>query len=155
MARFYRRGVSKVYFLPAVVSVIGSPTAPEITAGTQLTNDVAEISGFQLTNSPIPTPDLQSTFTKSIVGEDTTDTSIITFYDTDVTSPTPIRTALIKGAAGFIVLMPYGNTTGKRCESWPVRSTGVADEWTVGNDPARFQVSFAITDVPMLSGVLV
>jgi hypothetical protein len=153
MARFFRRGVSKVYFLPAVAAPATGPTTGEITAGTQLTNDVAEIGGFQLSNSPIPTPDLQSTFTKTIVGEDTTDTSTITFYDTDATSA-PLRITLAKGAAGFIVLMPYGNVTAKRCETWPVRSTGVNDEWTVGNDPARYMVGFAVTDVPSQNGAL-
>lgn len=152
MARFFRRGVSKVYFLPAVAAPETGPTTAEVTAGTSLTNDVAEIAGFQLSNSPIATPDLQSTFTKTIVGEDTTDTSTITFYDSDAAS-NPIRTALAKGAAGFIVLMPYGSTAAKRVETWPVRSTGVNDEWTVGNDPARFMVGFAVTDVPSQNGV--
>jgi hypothetical protein len=140
MARFYRRGISRVYF--NTTAVVG---------GTELTNSIAEISGFQLTNSPIPTPDLQATFTKSIVGEDTTDTSTITFYDDD--SVTTIRTALVKGAVGFIILAPYGTAATKRFESWPARSTGVNDEWTVGNDPARYMVGFAITDVPTLNGV--
>lgn len=135
MARFFRRGVSRVYF--NATSAIG---------GTELTNSIAEIAGFQLSNSPIATPDLQSTFTKTIIGEDTTDTSTITFYDDDTASA--IRTALAKGNAGFIMLVPYGVGTGKRYESWPVRSTGVNDEWTVGNDPARFVVGFAVTDVP-------
>lgn len=150
MARFFRRGVSKVYYLPAVAAPSTGPTNAEITAGSELTNDIAEISGFQLQNSPIATPDLQSTFTKTIVGEDTTDTSTMTFYDTDGSATH--RTTLAKGTAGFICLMPYGTAATKRIETWPIRSTGVNDEWTVGNDPARFIVGFAITDVPSQNG---
>lgn len=146
MARFFRRGVSKVYFATTLAAPGTGPTAAELTGGTALTNDVAEMSGFQLQNSPIATPDLQSTFTKTIVGEDTTDTSTITFYDQD--NSTTIRSALAKGVAGYIILLPYGSTVGKRAEVWAVRSTGVNDEWTVGNDPARFMVGFAVTDVP-------
>lgn len=135
MARFFRRGISKVYF--NTTAAVG---------GTELTNSVAEMTGFQLQNSPISTPDLQSTFTKTIIGEDTTDTPTITFYDDDASEV--IRDALAKGTAGFVILAPYGTTAGKRIESWPVRSTGVNDEWTVGNDPARYSVQFAVTDVP-------
>lgn len=153
MARFFRRGVSKVYFLPAVATPATGPTSGEVSAGTHLTNSVAELGGFQLSNSPIATPDLESTFTKTIVGEDTTDASTITFYDTDAAGANPIRVALAKGAAGFIVLMPYGSTATRRVETWPVRSTGVNDEWTVGNDPARFMVGFAVTEVPSQNGV--
>jgi hypothetical protein len=152
MARYFRRGISKVFFTltNADYATGGDVTGAELTAGTELTNDVAEMTGFQLSNSPISTPDLQSTFTKTIIGEDTTDTPTITFYDSDASNP--IRTALAKGAAGFIVLLPYGNTTTKRAEIWPIRSTGVNDEWTVGNDPARFSVQFAVTDVPVQNG---
>lgn len=141
MARFFRRGVSRVYF-----------NSTAVVGGTELTNSVAEMTGFQLSNSPISTPDLQSTFTKTIIGEDTTDTPTITFYDDD--TATTIRTALAKGTAGFVVLAPYGITSGKRLETWPVRSTGVNDEWTVGNDPARFNVQFAVTDVPAQTGTI-
>jgi hypothetical protein len=146
MARFFRRGVSRIYFKTTITSPLTGATAAELTAATELTNSVAEIGGFQLSNSPIPTPDLQSTFTKTIIGEDTTDTSTITFYDDD--SVSTIRTALAKGVAGYVVLLPYGNTLGKRAEIWAVRSTGVNDEWTVGNDPGRYMVGFAVTDVP-------
>jgi hypothetical protein len=152
MARFFRRGVSKIYFLPAVATP-AAPTSIEITAGTDLTVDTSEIAGFSLTNAPIAVPDLAATFTKTINGEDTTDTSSITFYDQDTTT-NAIRTALAKGTAGYIVLMPYGNVTTKRCEVWAVTSTGVNDTWTTGNEAARFVVSFSINAVPVQNAVL-
>lgn len=155
MANFFRRGTSKVAFLPAVAGYsagAGSPTRPEIAAGTLLTAQVTEMTGFQLSNSPIPTPNLGDRFTFQIEGEDTVADSVLTFLD-DAASST-IRTALAKGTAGFILLLPYGDVATKRCEVWPVKSTGVNDEWTVGNDPARFAVGFAITNVPSQSGVV-
>lgn len=152
MARFFRRGVSKVYFKTSLLTPLTGLTQAEITASTNLTNSVAEIGGFQLSNSPIATPDLESTFTKTIIGEDTTDASTITFYDDDASST--IRSALAKGTGGYIILAPYGSATSKRVEIWAVRSTGVNDEWTIGNDPARFMVGFAVTEVPAQGGAI-
>lgn len=155
MANFFRRGKSKVRFLPAVAAYAagaGSPTRAEITAGTDLSAALTEMSGFQLSNSPIPTPNLADTFTFQITGEDTVADSVVTFLDDDAAAT--VRTALAKGTAGFILLMPYGDVATKRCEVWPVKSAGVNDEWTVGNDPARFAVGLAITNVPNQNGTV-
>jgi hypothetical protein len=148
MAKFFRRGVSAIKFLPSVAGA--SPTRGEITAGTILTPQVADISGFQLSNQPIPVPDLSTVFTSQINGEDTVADSSITFNDDDAS--TTIRTALAKGTAGFVILFPYGDLVGKRLEKWPVVSTGVNDAWSVGNDPAQFVVGFAVTSTPVQSG---
>lgn len=150
MARFFRRGVSKVHFLPAVAGT--SPTRAEITAGTQLSVDVADISGFQLQNKPIETPDLSTVFNTQIDGPDEAADSSLTFYDQD--NATTIRTALSKGTAGFIVLFPYGDVPTKRCEVWRVKSTGVNDEWDLGATAGQFQVGFAVTAVPVQNGVI-
>lgn len=150
MARFFRRGVSKIRFLPAVAAT--SPTRAEITAGTDLTAFIADIQGFQLTNSPIPVPNLNETFTGQIDGEDTVQDSGFTLNDDDDTDD--VRTALPKGTAGYILLMPYGDTPTKRCEVWPVKVTGFNDAWSVGNDPAQAAVQFAITSTPTQDAVV-
>lgn len=151
MARYYRRGKSKLRFLPSV-SNQAAPTAGEVTAGTDLTPSVADINGFGYNNSPIATPDLASTFTSSIPGEDTTDDSSLMFYDDD--TATTIRTLLAKGVTGYIMRMPYGQVTAKRAEIWPITSTGVNDQWSAGNDAAQFQVGFAVTATPTLTAVV-
>lgn len=150
MARYTRRGKSKIHFLPAVAGA--SPTRPEITAGTALTPGIAGVSGFSFEGSLIATPDLDSTFASTIAGEDTAGDSSLTFYDDDTVAT--LRTLLVKGTAGFIVLFPYGDVATKRCEIWPIVSTGVADEWSAGNDPARFTAKFGVTAPPNLSAVV-
>lgn len=150
MARFFRRGLSKVKWVPTIAAtsggVVGSPTAPEITAGTDLTPQIAEIAGFQFSNSPIAVPDLVTTFTTQIGGEDTVSDSSITFYDDNAS--TTIRTAVAKGAAGYVLMMPYGAVATKRIEVYPAYSTGPNDEWTTDNTAARYAVGFAITAQP-------
>jgi hypothetical protein len=150
MARYFRRGKSKIVYVPVVAGA--SPTRPEITAGTLLTPQIAEVSGFSFSNSPISTPDLDSTFTSTIAGEDTASDSSLTFYDDDAS--VVLRNLLVKGTAGYIVLFPLGDVPTKRCEVWPVQSTGVADEWSAGNDPARFTVQFGVTAIPKLAAVV-
>lgn len=144
MAKFFRRGVSKVYFMTADPGP--SVSAAEFTAGVDLSPSITEMSGWQLTNTPIRTPNLADTFTSQIDGEETVGDSTLTMLDENGVSG--FRTALPKGTVGFIVLAPYGTVAGKRCEVWPVKSTGVNDQYTVGNEPARTVVSFAITAVP-------
>ncbi len=152
MANFFRKGRSKMRFLPAVAG--SSPTRAEITAGTDLSPKIASISGFGVQNARIPTPNLGEVFTPEIDGPDeVTGASALTFYDDDTT--TTIRTTLAKGTVGFILMMPYGDIATKRCEVWPVKTTGVNDEpWSVGNDPARFVVGFAVTSTPTQNGVI-
>ncbi len=152
MARFFRRGVSKIYFLPAVAS-LGAPTTAEVAAGVDLSPQVAEIAGFQLSNSPIPTPNLAERFTPQIDGEDTVADSSLTMYDLDDSAV--LRTATTKGTSGFFVLMPYGRTATKRCETWPAKITGQNDEWStaIGNNPARYVLGAVITATPNQSGV--
>lgn len=144
MAKFFRRGVSRIYFLPAIAGT--SPTAPEIAAGTNLTPDVGGITGFQLQNSPIPVPNLADIFTPQITGEDTVTDSALTLNDDDTSSV--VRLALAKGTAGFIYLAPYGITAGKRGEKWPIKVTGFNDEWVIDNTNAKAMVGFAVTATP-------
>lgn len=150
MAKFFRRGVSLIRFLPAVANP-AAPSAGEIAAGTNLTPSVGGIAGFQLSNTPIPVPDLATVFTSQINGEDTVADSSLTFNDDDTT--TTIRVALAKGTSGFILLQPYGAGAGKRCEVWPVKVTGFNDEWTLDNANAKAVAGFAVTAVPTQNAV--
>ena len=151
MARFFRRGRTKVYFLPAV-SNLDAPSGAEITAGIDITQSVAGITGFMFKNSPIKTPDLATTFTTEIPGEDTADQSSFLMYDDDTS--TTIRSTLAKNTSGYVLLCPYGNTTGKRCEVWPVVVTTNSDEYTLGNDPARWHLEFSVALTPHQNAVL-
>lgn len=151
MARYFRRGYSKIRWLPAVANGT-SPSRAEITAGTDLSPSIAEVGGFRFTNSPIATPDFASRFTTTIPGEDTVETPTLTFYDDDTV--TTLRTLLAYGAAGYIYLMPYGDTPTKRAELWRVRSTGPSDEWTAGNDAARWSTQFAVEAAPNTAAVI-
>lgn len=149
MAKFFRRGVSKVYFM--VVDPGASVSSAEFTGGVDLSPFISEMNGWQLQNTPIRTPNLADTFTSQIDGEETVADSTLTMSDENGVSA--FRTALPKGTVGFIVLAPYGIAAAKRCEVWPVKCIGINDQYTVGNEPARTIVAFAITAVPVQNAV--
>lgn len=149
-ARGRRGGTSKIFFAPTI-SNKAAPTQAEITAGTDLTPQLAEINGVTFSNQPIDVPDFSSAWTKKIPGEDQADDPALTFYE-DSTS-NPIKTALAKGTAGYLVLCPWGSTATKVCEVWPVTVASNAREWSAGNEAARYVVKFTTTD-PMVEGVL-
>lgn len=157
MAKFFRRGKTRVYWVPTVAAATLIPTTAEVTAGTRLDASVADLSGFAFTNSPIPVPDMSSTFTGNIPGEDTAADTTLTFYE-DTTTNT-LQTTLAKGAAGYICIFFAGiaganPAIGDKCEVWPVQSTGPTREYSTGNDPARWSAGLAITAPPNFSATL-
>lgn len=147
MAKFMRRGTARVHFLPTVAGAV--PTSAEVTAGTDLSARIADISGWVLESTRIDTPDLASRFVSNIPGEQTTADSTITLYADDGASDT-VKTALATDTEGFIYIMHSGSTAGKKADLFPVRVSSVGNEYSMGNDAARFVVSFAITAPPSI-----
>lgn len=157
MSRYFRRGTTKIYFAPSIADIT-SPTEDEMAAATELSCEIAEISGFAFQNNPIDVPDMCAEFVKKIPGEDTADDSEMTFYEDDTSNP--LLTTLAKGEEGFVVFFPYGvggasPVAGDDCEVWPVSVAKTTREWSAGNDPARFMSTFTITDVPGLASEVV
>lgn len=151
MAFFFRRGSgAKVMFAPAVAG--SSPTRAEITAAIDVTPQLNAMNGWKLANAPIDTENLAERFTPQIEGPDTVPASTLVLLDDNASST--VRVALSKGTAGSMLLFPYGDVPTKRMEVWPVKSTGVNDEWTVGTEPARVEIGVAITKTPVQNAVV-
>lgn len=148
--RRIRRGLTKWFFVETIADP-SSPTVAEIAAGIEIGQEVAEVSGFQFSNNPIDTPDFESAFVKKAPGEDTAEDSSMTLYDDPTVAS--IKTALSKGAIGYIVIFPLGIAgssvaAGDDCEVWPVSIASNTREYTAGNEVARYMVEYTITDVP-------
>jgi hypothetical protein len=153
---FFRRGITKIYEVPTVTAA--APTVAQITAGTDLSDLVSDITGFSFTNSPIPTPKLSTTFTTSVPGEDTTDDSELKFYEKKTTNPQ--QAALAKGTSTNIVIFYKGlagatPAIGDSCDVWPVQSTGPNREYSMGNDAAMWHCGFAPSAEPTQDVALV
>lgn len=153
MARYRIGATEKVVFAPAIAS-LAAPTQAELNAGTVLTvagtavaAGLVEMANFESASQFIDVPDTASSFTAKIAGRKTAGDPTMTFYDDDASAT--IRTALAEGTSGYIVRMPYGQTTGKRADVFPVTVGSLNDaQLTSANEAAKFMVAVAITSTP-------
>ncbi|MET8571783.1 hypothetical protein [Streptomyces sp. NPDC004783] len=150
MARFNRKTLSRIYFLPTIAAETLIPTSAEITAGTDYTDQINAIEGWSLENTPIETPDMGSTFVSKIGGDDSAADSSLTFYE-DSTTDT-IETELAKGTSGYIVIFSKGKTAGaKGMDVFPVTVVSNSKAYTADNEAAKVTVQFTITDRPVFN----
>ena len=155
--RFMRRGVSRVYHVPTVASATLVPTVAEITAGTELTDDLADLAGFTFSNSPIAVPDWGDNFDSKITGVDTVTDGTLTLYEKGASNP--LRTTLAKGTEAYIAIF-FAGTAGAapaaadKCEVWPVTYSGPAREYTTGAEGAKWSTAAVASARPNVDAAL-
>ncbi len=156
-APFMPRGKSLLKFTATLTDNVlpFSVTRAELNAATNLTEEIVEIGGMQYSNEPIDIETLATTFATQIAGGDTAEAPTFTFLDADVApASNAIRTALAKGATGYLLALRYGDVAGRRLEIWKVTCTGANDEWHASNEPARYAVTFAVTERPTQDAIV-
>jgi hypothetical protein len=153
MARFNRKGVTKILFAETVASTTYLPTAAELTGATEYTKQIAAVDGFSLENQEIETPDMASTFVAKIPGDDSAADSSLTFYEDDTTDT--IETDLAKGTVGFIIICRKGKAPStKGMDVYPVRVASNSAAITADNEAAKIMVKFSITDRPLFNATV-
>jgi hypothetical protein len=156
MSRAIRRGIERWLVSPAPVANPSAPTRVEITAATEITESIAGVNGFSLTNSPVTTPDMGSRFDKTVPGIDSAGDSSLNMWDEimrGAATTDEARDALAKDLELDLIRMPYGDVAGRRCEVWRVTSTGVNDQVDL-SAAAQYQVGFSIRQVPAQGAVI-
>ncbi len=159
MAKYIPSGKAKVVFAPAVAN-IAAPTQAEINAGTVLTvaggtliDGLESMEGWETAVNNIEVPDVQNTFDGEIPGRTKSSGAKTNHYDNDAAAT--IRTALAEGTAGFMVIMRYGQTTGKRSEVYPCKVSALNDsQVNADNKAAMFTADFSITSAPNKNGLV-
>jgi hypothetical protein len=153
MARFMRKGITKFYWVITIANGATTkiPTAAEVNAGTRMDTQLAEVAGFSFESNPIQAPDMSTTFTSSVAGEDAVADCSLTFYEDK--SSNPISTALAKDTAGFVVIFPRGTAgaspaAADKCDVWPCTVASNAKQYTAGNEAAKYLVKFTPTAPP-------
>lgn len=143
--RYIDPEVTKIYFV-STMSDYTSPTRGELDGGIDVTGEVAEANGWNTTSESVDTPDLGVKFTKQIDGRISSEASSLTFY-ADING-VDARTILPRGTTGYIVWLDGGDIAANKMDVYPVSVRSVGKMRSVGNEAARLQISFSITDVP-------
>ncbi|MEV2259215.1 hypothetical protein OG473_39775 (plasmid) [Streptomyces anulatus] len=153
MARFNRKGVTKILFAETIADTGYMPTLVEITGATDYTKQIAAVDGFSIENQEIETPDMDSTFVSKIPGDDSAADSSLTFYEDDTTDL--IETELAKGTTGFILIARKGKAASdKGLDVYPVRVASNSATVTADNEAAKITVRFSITDRPLTNATV-
>ncbi|MGG2460549.1 hypothetical protein ACO0M4_12120 [Streptomyces sp. RGM 3693] len=134
-------------WLQSVADAGHVPTRSELTAGTDLTDAIASIDGWTLSNQPIETPDLGSTFESKIPGTDQADDSSLGFYEDRASDD--LEQLLKKDATGWVVFLRKGDVPSSRSmDVFPVRVGSRSPNYSTDNEAAKFTVNFSITEKP-------
>lgn len=143
--RFIRPGITKAYFLPTAADY-KALTRTEIDAGTDLSSEIAEVAGWNVTSDQVDAPDWGSRYTKKVPGMISSDDSSITLYASQ--DGDDVRSLLPRDTTGYVVWMDGGDvgTTGVM-DVFPVQVSSVGKLRTT-TDPARLEIGFTITDEP-------
>lgn len=145
VSRFFPTGTTKYVFC-ATIANKNAPQRAEIDAGTDLSGEIAEVEGWQVTSELIDVPDINSRFTSKIPGRTSADDSSITFYADP--SGADARTLFPRDTEGFILRMDGGDVPGRKMDVFPVRVSSVPKEMGTGDGAATLTVMFAITSEP-------
>jgi hypothetical protein len=144
--RYIDPGVTKIYYLPSCANP-AAPTRAEITAGTDLSNEVAAAAGWTLTGAEVATPDLGDDFDSKIPGKLSVDDSSLTFYADKAGAD--VRTVLPRTTTGFILIADGGDVAGNKADNFPIRVRSVGKVRNVEGSAAKvLTVSFSVTDKP-------
>jgi hypothetical protein len=144
-SRFFRPGITKCYWVPSI-SNIAAPTRSELNAGSDLSKDIADISGWMVSGQKIDTPDLNSRFVSNIPGLTSADESSITFYAGD--DGDDVRDLMPRDEDGYVVWLDGGDVAGRLMDVFPTRVLSVGKTRSMGAEAARLVIQYAVTSEP-------
>ena len=157
MARFMQMGTERFYWLLTIASYTTALTVAEVTAGTEVTGQMAELTGFSFDNTPIDTPDMSTALITKIPGEDSIADCSLTFYEDKLANP--IKTALSKGTIGYVVIFGYGvaganPAIADKADIWPVQVSSNSRQYAAGAAASKYLVKLAPRLAPAVDRAL-
>jgi len=143
--RYISPEVTKVYWVPTVADIT-APERAELDAGTDLTNEIAAMSGWEVAADRVAVPDLGTRFTGRISGRVNPGDAQITFYASQDTAD--VRDVLARGDKGFVYIADGGDVPTQKARVFAVEVSAVTPTVDVaGTEAARIMVDFSITAV--------
>ncbi|MEV8636513.1 hypothetical protein AB0395_33185 [Streptosporangium sp. NPDC051023] len=143
--RYINPETTKVLWLPSVANK-NAVTRAEINAGTDLTRELADNSGWVVTSNQSDAPDMGSKFTGKVSGRTTADDSSLSMYASK--NGVDARSLMPRDTSGTVVWMDGGDVPGQPMDVFPVTVSSVGKPRSVGDEVARITFSYAITSAP-------
>lgn len=144
-SRFFRPGVTKCYWVVSVAN-IAAPTRSELNAGSDLSKDILDISGWMVSGQAISTPDLNSRFVGNIPGLTSADESSISFYQGE--TGVDVRSLMPRDTSGNIIWLDGGDVAGRKMDVFPVRILSLGKTRSMGSEAARLVIQYSVTTEP-------
>lgn len=144
--RYINPGTTLCYYLPAIASASLVPTRPEMDAGTNLSREISDISGWTVASNVVDAPDLATTFTGQIPGRTSAPSSSISFYASSTT--VDVRALLPRGTTGYIMWLDGGDVAGRKADVFPIRVTSNGKPRGTGEESAKIVVECAVATQP-------
>lgn len=144
--RFFQPGNVGVLFLPTIVAANLVPTAAEVTAGTDVTRELDDWSGWTVSTAFLETKDASTVLRPQLAGAVTFEGSSMTFNGSK--NGTDARTVFTRGQSGYIIIGDAGVQTGKKADVYPVTVGAVAKLRNLDSTNFKIRVDFGITAVP-------
>jgi len=143
--RYISPEVTKVYWVETIADIT-SPQRAELDAGTDLTNEIASMTGWEVAADRVAVPDLGTRFTGRISGRVNPGDAQITFYASQDTAD--VRDVLARGDKGFVYIADGGDVPTQKARVFAVEVSAVTPTVDVaGTEAARIMVDFSITAV--------
>jgi hypothetical protein len=142
-SRYIAPEVTKTYWVPTIAN-LASPTRPELNAGTDLSAEIAGMTGWEISADRVAVPDLGTRFTGRISGRVNPGDAQIVFYASQDTAD--VRDLLSRGDKGNIFIADGGDVAGQKARVFAVEISAVTPTTDVaGSESTRVMVDFSIT----------
>jgi hypothetical protein len=141
---YYQVGKCAVLVCPTFADYT-APTDAELSAGLNVTRQTRQINGWAAKGELIDRPDMASDWVSKINGRRSADDSSLVIYGKQ--NGGDIRSTLVVGYTGFIVLMPGGWTTGYKMDVFPVLVSSKPKQYS-DSDPFTIEYQFGIRQPP-------
>jgi len=142
--RYIPAGIRDFYWV-ATIANKAAPTRSELNAGTDLSDDLMSVEGFELEPDIVDAPDYGSRVVSQIPGRVKLPAPKINMYMSS--NSTDARTLFTDDLNGFIVILLEGDVSTRKMDVWPVRVNSTSPSQGDA-DPAVLAVSFVVTSVP-------
>lgn len=141
--RYFLPGTTKVVIVPTIANLATGPTRAELNAGTDVSDEISSITGWQITSEDVATPDLGKRFVSNVTGRLTAANSGLQFWADKTGSD--VRELLVTDQDTHIVFLDGGDVAASPLDAFKVKVSSVGKVREI-EGAGRIDVSFSIRD---------